>query len=499
MAPRHPPADRLGHPDDLEAAIPLALGHVGDLGRASADDRHVPAGVAERRRLAQHAGIRGSRVRDEHHDAAAAHRLTAPPATGRAPGTRPPRPASRIARGRSRGSPTRQAARSAAGRSSTDRIAAARSAGPQRRGDGARDRRGRPASSITGRSGPTTTGVPAAIASQNLFGVDCRWLNETGGSGTSETSADAVHAGSSSGGARGSVKWRPAKRGSPSRAAIAVPPPPEADQHQRGVGDEQDGLRGLVEPEVRARAGPGTRTIRVSGGESELRADEVRACRRRPGSSGPSSGIVRGPRRRLGDPPAAREPVGERLVDRRPAVGGSRPAALAAGVPAAGGVPACRGRCWTRRRRRSRRRRRPGRRPARRAGRAPRAPARWSGCRRRGRGRRARGRGRGWPTSRGPCAARGPSGRSIAPSTARRASRTRAPAHRRVVGGARGAPDAAPPLRARARHAVPARPATSRCARPCRERPARRRRISMSPSHSWSGNPGAATAAISTA
>ena len=45
----------------------------------------------------------------------------------------------------------------------------------------------------------TTTGVPPASDSQNLLGVNRRWFNDVGGGAAKVTSADAAHAGTSSG------------------------------------------------------------------------------------------------------------------------------------------------------------------------------------------------------------------------------------------------------------------------------------------------------------
>ena len=92
---------------------------------------------------------------------------------------------------------------------------------------------------------------PGRSASQNLFGVESRWLTETGGSGMRATSAARVHASSSSGWSAGSVRWRPANRGSSSRATF-----PRSRGRSRGPRSRsrarEDGLRRLVETEPRA-------------------------------------------------------------------------------------------------------------------------------------------------------------------------------------------------------------------------------------------------------
>ena len=198
--------------------------------------------------------------------------------------------------------------------------------------------------------------------------------------------------------------------------AIAPHQRPKPMQDEGRVGDEQDGLGGLVEPEVRPEPAleqhdPGRRRrARASRGSRS-------GGRPAAGSDGPLR-VVRDDERRLGDPQRRAETGGERLVDRRPRVGGPGPARSRRAMPAAR-TGAGMSRTLLRledvvdrvvdhdRLAAGAARLAVARRPGR---------ARSSGCRRRGRGPPAPARARASPTSRGRCAARRSSGGAPRPS-----------------------------------------------------------------------------------
>ncbi len=96
-----------------------------------------------------------------------------------------------------------------------------------------------------------TTGVPAARLSQNLFGVDSRWLSELAGTAMIDTSAEAAHSRTSSGWTAGRTTWRPAKRGSAdlarsvaSHSALTTEP----SMTRAASGSRVDRLRRHLEP-----------------------------------------------------------------------------------------------------------------------------------------------------------------------------------------------------------------------------------------------------------
>ena len=235
-----------------------------------------------------------------------------PRSPGRAPDTPSLRPASHRpgSRPRRRGGATwgRRLSR----RARTSRIAAARSAG-------AADAATAPRSpSRTSRSSvvipaTTTSGVPPLTASQNLFGVVSRWFADTGGSGIRQTSADAVHDTISSGGRASSVRWRPAKRGSRSRARLSAIPRPNPSRTRAASGTSRIASAAFSRPRSGPRR-PWNRTIRVDAGRPV-------AARMRSGGEATSAGsagsgmfgttVISRPGSR------SRSRLGERLVDRR--------------------------------------------------------------------------------------------------------------------------------------------------------------------------------------
>ena len=139
------------------------------------------------------------------------------------------------------------------------------------------------------------------------------------------TSADATHEASSSGWTTGSVKWRPAYFGSASRATLRSQPRPNPMHDEGRVGHLQDGLCGLVQPDVRPEATPEEAD---PGGRRQPgdRADAIGGrCARR---GVPRLGVVRDDRRLAGEPPAARGLPREHLVHRGMRVGAPRPSPL---------------------------------------------------------------------------------------------------------------------------------------------------------------------------
>ena len=107
--------------------------------------------------------------------------------------------------------------------------------------------------------------MPAVIASRNLFGIVNRWLYESGGSVHSATSAEATHDASSSGWTAGSVKCRPANRGSASRATLRSHPRPNPSSTNAVSGTSSTASAASSVPTY-GPSRPQNRQIRVDGG-----------------------------------------------------------------------------------------------------------------------------------------------------------------------------------------------------------------------------------------
>ena len=156
-----------------------------------------------------------------------------------------------------------------------------------------------------------------------MFGVDSRWFSEFAGTAMIETSADAVQAGHV---VRVDGRQRVVAAGK-ARLAVTGPkllgPGAKPEHDERGVGDREDGLGGLLKPALPAQPteeqdDPALRR------DTGRRPDQVRA---RIGRD-PARLAVEEDRRTRRERPGPLDVIGDRVVDGHDRVGPIDPAAL---------------------------------------------------------------------------------------------------------------------------------------------------------------------------